>query len=215
MISSVLLDQASEFRPLKLFLCHLAINIAEVLCKTQLNPEYKLPKMHSKGKPEPMKLPETQHQKQQQATLGDGKKHSSNGHRTETTSSGTRNKKAAIEEYSPDKLRYTVKYLGKPVETVRISVHLPSNGIITTTTTPTATRSIQNLTTMINVTLEQFGEVVKFDIAGCEPLEVQLPFAVECIEDRGADLVKNGEMLELELRYKPLAEIWRSAVAVK
>ncbi len=103
-----------------------------------------------------------------------------------------------------------IEYLGKPATAVCISVPLPPSAAVTAARQPASVQA------------SVCAEVVRLRVPGCQPLEVQLPFAVNAA-GASAELAADGKSggagasLLLRLPYRPygsvLAELQGAAAA--
>ncbi|EFN57014.1 hypothetical protein CHLNCDRAFT_143682 [Chlorella variabilis] len=258
-ISSEVLAQASQYRPLKFFIIQLALGTAAQMTGQELNPQYKLPKMRYKGDaPPPQRIrlegDAAARQQQQQrpgSAGGPGKrliaevpaegeepsfallasKRQQRQRRPEQAAVAATNpiaqatepavpqggiadgpeqqvaqpaaRPAQQQQGPPEQLHPLIEYRGKPATCVAITVPLPAAAAAAAQRDPGA------------IGASVCAEVVRVQAPGCQPLEVQLPFAVSAagataevtLAAAPAGKDKAGSSLVLTLPYRPFSSV--------
>ena len=104
-------------------------------------------------------------------------------------------------------LQHAVSYFGKPVETVLVDVQLPSKGLAGAgapgTNSSSSTRNL--LWSSRDVDVRVAGMELFVKAAGCQPLSIQLPFAVAG-EGSTVQLDGTAGVLHVELPYLPVGQ---------
>jgi len=211
------LKAIEDFRPLKLFIIQLSLSSAEsrLGCNTQLDPRYKLPKMRWKGRLSPLALPAgpmphypvfTQENAKGDDQLVGGKRGGDDTRLVEEVVAVQHEGGNAAAERDLFSLTHDIKFVGRPVEGVVLSVALPPGAVQI---------EKKNLQDWVKVSVA--GEHVAIHVARCKPLTVHLPLAMAGESSPRARVSfineKDRFLLCVHLPWRPFKEMkWKASV---